>query len=514
MPAPFVKPGHAANGDNARTIRETMGVVAAYRSAPPANDNFANAATLSGNSGTVNSNSSMATSETGEPAHAGEGPYKSIWYKFTPASSGILSVDTHGSAFDTVLAVYTGSSVGSLTEVSSNDDDDSAGNCSGTNAPLTSGTTYRIAVAGYDDSEAGSTVLNWAFTPAALPSVTLSIGSASMVEAGGVCIVTAKLSAVSGSAVTVGLSFSGTATLTTDYTRSATSIVIAAGSTAGTITLTAVQDTLDEDNETIVVDITSVANGTESGTQQATATIMDDDSPPTVTLGLSGINMAEAGGTCIATAKLSAVSSKPVTVGLSFSGTATLTTDYTRTATSIVIAAGSTAGTITLTAVQDAVYETNETIVVDITSVVNGTENGTQQATATIVDDDSAADSDSDGLPDSWETTHFKGATNATATADSDGDGFNNLYEYISDTNPTNKSSYFNMSSTRNSTAGAVIRWAACSGRVYGVYWATNLQNSFQPLKTNIIPPQASYTDTTHNANSRLFYKVKVQMAP
>jgi len=40
-----------------------------------------------------------------------------------------------------------------------------------------------------------------------------------------------------------------------------TSIVIPPGSTNGTVTLTAVQDTLDELNETIIVDISSVTNG-------------------------------------------------------------------------------------------------------------------------------------------------------------------------------------------------------------------------------------------------------------
>src|SRR5206468_3892736 len=69
-----------------------------------------------------------------------------------------------------------------------------------------------------------------------------------------------------------------------DYTPSGTSIVIPPGSTSGSITLTAVQDALDEVDETIVVDISSVTNGTEPGTQQVTATIIDDDGP-TISIG-------------------------------------------------------------------------------------------------------------------------------------------------------------------------------------------------------------------------------------
>jgi C1A family cysteine protease len=108
--------------------------------------------------------------------------------------------------------------------------------------------------------------------------------------------------------------------------------------------------------------------------------------PPSVTLSLAGSPMAEAGGVATVTATLSAASGLPVTVNLAFSGTATPTEDYTRSGTSITIPAGSLSGSITLTAVQDALSETDETIVVDIDTVVNGTENAAQQVSATILD--------------------------------------------------------------------------------------------------------------------------------
>ena len=108
--------------------------------------------------------------------------------------------------------------------------------------------------------------------------------------------------------------------------------------------------------------------------------------PPSVTLGLAGSPMAEAGGVATVIATLSAAHSQPVTVNLAFTGTAMLTSDYTRSATSIVIPAGSTTGSITLTSVPDAVYDPNETIIVDISTVLNGTESGTLQVTATIND--------------------------------------------------------------------------------------------------------------------------------
>jgi hypothetical protein len=112
---------------------------------------------------------------------------------------------------------------------------------------------------------------------AAPPVVSLNVDNATVAEAGGVATVTATLSAVSTQIVTVNLDFSGTAADVNDYTRSATQIVIPAGSTTGSVTLTAVQDALMETDETIVVDITSVTNGNESATQQVTVAIADDD---------------------------------------------------------------------------------------------------------------------------------------------------------------------------------------------------------------------------------------------
>src|SRR5204863_3889476 len=113
--------------------------------------------------------------------------------------------------------------------------------------------------------------------------------------------------------VTVNLALSGTATITNDYLASTTSIVIPPGSTTGTMTLTAVQDSLDEDDETILVDISSVTNGTESGTQQVTATITDDDPTPTVSFAAGSSSGLESLTPATLAVSLSAVSGRTVT---------------------------------------------------------------------------------------------------------------------------------------------------------------------------------------------------------
>ena len=73
----------------------------------------------------------------------------------------------------------------------------------------------------------------------------------------------------------------------------------------------------DEVNETVVVDISAVSAGaSESGTQQVTVTITDDDATPTVTLSVSPATLLEDGTDSPATltATLSGATTVPVTV--------------------------------------------------------------------------------------------------------------------------------------------------------------------------------------------------------
>ena len=63
-----------------------------------------------------------AGAQPGEPSTAGQSPQHSVWFKVTAPASGVLTVDTARSSFDTVLGVYRGSGLGSLTLLGENDD--------------------------------------------------------------------------------------------------------------------------------------------------------------------------------------------------------------------------------------------------------------------------------------------------------------------------------------------------------------------------------------------------------
>jgi len=118
------------------------------RDQPPFNDYFPNALTVSAGSAALGSNVN-ASKEEGEPNHAGFTGGHSDWWKLTTASTGLVTVTTVGSDFDTLLAVYTGSAVNALTQVAANDDCPGFGLRSCVTFLAVAGTTYRIAVDGF-----------------------------------------------------------------------------------------------------------------------------------------------------------------------------------------------------------------------------------------------------------------------------------------------------------------------------------------------------------------------------
>ena len=140
-----------------------------------------------------------------------------------------------------------------------------------------SGTNY---IVGSDYPVFGNATLYAQWNPT-IPTVTLSIKNSLMMESSGTATVTAALSAAYSQDTTVSFSYSGTATRDTDYTAAA-SLVISAGMTEGGFTITSTDDGLVEENETILIDISAILNGIESGDQQVITVIINDDTAPAV----------------------------------------------------------------------------------------------------------------------------------------------------------------------------------------------------------------------------------------
>jgi subtilase family serine protease len=212
-------------------------------------------------------------------------------------------------------------------------------------------------------------------------------------------------------AFVLNFTLAGTATRTTDYTVAGGgvsfdgtglgTITIPSGSASVDLTFTAVDDTLAEDQETIIVDLVPIASGTGRygvGTELATrqATIRLNDNEPTVTVTASTATAREAIGNNITTngaftfTRAGGSTTAPLTVAYTIAGTATAGSDYTTLPGSVVIPAGSSSITVPVAVLSDAIAEDAETVIVTLapggTPAFRLGAEATRTATVTIQD--------------------------------------------------------------------------------------------------------------------------------
>ena len=154
---------------NSASTGAYSGAITATPAPAATNDAFADAALITGATGSLAGSTVNATRETNEPTHGGYGGSASLWYSWTAPSDGTFALSTQGSSYDTLLGAYTGTTVGALSTLAANDDS-GGGLWSAVTVNVTAGTTIKIAVDGYGGLR-GSTVLGWTFTQVAAPTV-------------------------------------------------------------------------------------------------------------------------------------------------------------------------------------------------------------------------------------------------------------------------------------------------------------------------------------------------------
>jgi uncharacterized repeat protein (TIGR01451 family) len=152
-------------------------------SAPPANDNFADALPLPAD---TTGSTIEATHEAGEPVFRGGNADlggRSVWYTYTAAEPTAVDISLEGSSYFPRLGVYTGS-LGSLSEVGYSDSDST--HPAEVSFVAEAGTIYHIGIGGGGANDyivdggqtvrwggSGTYVLHMTSSPASAPVVTL-----------------------------------------------------------------------------------------------------------------------------------------------------------------------------------------------------------------------------------------------------------------------------------------------------------------------------------------------------
>ena len=224
----------------------------------------------------------------------------------------------------------------------------------------------------------------------AAPVLSVTVSEAEIVEAGGVSEVVVSTGDTTFAAEqTITLTFTGSAEKGTDYSVSIEELTLPASEHSVTATVTAQNDTVDEDDETILVSATH--GGADVGTQQQ-ITITDDEDEPKLSITSDAV---EEGDSALFEVTLNAESAREVTVSyVTEDVTATAGADYDYTAlpsTTLTFVAGETAKTLTVATADDTLHEQAETFSVTLSSATNATLEGggnTLAGTGTINDND------------------------------------------------------------------------------------------------------------------------------
>ncbi len=126
-----------------------------------------------------------------------------------------------------------------------------------------------------------------------------------------------------------------------------------------------------------------------------------------------------------------------------------------------------------------------------------------------------AADTDQDGIPDSWEVTRRLDPCHHDAELDADEDHQSNFEEYIALTDPRDAADFFHCLIRCPALLVSVVEWQALTNRAYRVWVATNLLAGWDlalPATTPVASGLMAYTNQAESVI--LYYRVQALLEP
>lgn len=226
----------------------------------------------------------------------------------------------------------------------------------------------------------------------------LAAASQQRSEAGGSFSI--QVQRVGGDDGAVGVSYAtadGSASAGTDYTATSGTLSWPDGDDdARTITVPILNDSADENNETLTLMLSNPSGGAGLGSPSAaTLTITDDDDPPTnqpgtLSFSSSSYSASEAGGSATIQVQRTAGTSGAVGVNFSTSdGSAESGSDYVTSSGTLTWADGDgSAKTFQIDLIDDLLQEGTETVNLSLSNATGGASLGTTAATLSLTDND------------------------------------------------------------------------------------------------------------------------------
>ena len=224
------------------------------------------------------------------------------------------------------------------------------------------------------------------------PKVSFGAATYTATEGGSAATVTVALSSALAQSVTVPIAVThNDGASADDYSGLPASVTIDSGETEAMFTITATDDTVDDDGESVDLAFGTLPTRVSEGTpSEATVSITDDDDPEVnVSYEQSSYTVAE-GSNVTVKVILSADPERTVVIPISKSNQDGATDgDYSGVPTSVTFASGDTSKTITFTATQDTVDDDGESVDLAFGTLPTRVSAGTNsEAKVSITDDD------------------------------------------------------------------------------------------------------------------------------
>ena len=221
----------------------------------------------------------------------------------------------------------------------------------------------------------------------AAPQLSLSVSPATIAEDGGeatITVSTVDSTFVEEQAIT--LTLEGSATKGTDYTAAAQTLNLGSGERSVTTLVTAIDDSTDESDETILV--TAMHDGRTVGIQQQIT--IADTLAAAVSANSANVDEGDAAEFTVTLSGGTSTAAVEVDYLVDSDSTATAGDDYAAPTGKLTITAGESGGTITITTNTDQVHDPGETVVLKLASASTDARtvnvDGTAKVMTTITD--------------------------------------------------------------------------------------------------------------------------------
>ena len=260
-----------------------------------------------------------------------------------------------------------------------------------------------------------------------LPSVSISAVNASVAE-GADATFTVTVTTAPASDVTVNVNIVDNGTFASSSDTGARTVTITMGTTTATLTVSTVDDSVDEANGTITATVTTGSGYVVGALSSASVTVTDDDGHGITVTPTSGLTTTESGGAATFTVVLDTQPTGDVSIGVSSSNTgegtvSTGTLTFTDTS-------WNNAQTVTVTGVDDAVFDGSQMYTIELAAAtsMDGNYNNLDPVDVNVsnTDDDAAPTSitltvqpsslsEGDSATDVTVTATFDGGTTVSA---------------------------------------------------------------------------------------------------